>query len=143
MESAKEKYLEIVIAQEEEDKISNARKEEHAQKALLDAEYEDAHISGIDSLFELMFLEDFDAQKLLPIGPTQINELKDEYREKFEIVVDELKYFVLKRSKDKNEEILSLELCMKNVLDETDMEGKKRLDEFMHAKKEVRFLRVL
>jgi glutathionylspermidine synthase len=138
METAKEKYLEIVIAQEEEEKISNARREEYAQKALLDAEYEDAHISGIESLFEVMFLEDSDAKKLLPIGPTQINELKDEYREKFEIVIDELKYIVLKRSKDKKEEIASLQLCMKNVRNETDMQGRKRLDEFMHAKKEVR-----
>lgn len=137
MESAKEKYMEIVIAQEEEEKISNARSEENAKKTLTESEYQGAHISGIDSLFEIMFMEDADAQKLLPIGPTQINDLKEEYREKFEIVIDELKYIVLKRSKDKKEEIESLAICMKSVREEGDKEGRKRLDQFMHEKKEV------
>ncbi len=137
MEAAKEKYMEIVIAQEEEEKISNARKEENLQKELLDANYEDAHVSGIDSLFDLMFLEDLDSKKLLPIGPAQISELRDIYREKFEIVINELKHFVLKRSHDKKEEIASLESCMKNVRYEVDKEGKKRLNEFLHDKKEV------
>ena len=137
MESAKEKYLEVVIAQEEEEKISNARNEDQIQKGLLDESYDEAHISGIDSLFDIMFTEDFDAQKLLPIAPNQINELREDYKEKIEIVINELKHFVMKRSNDKKEEIKSIEICMKNARNDSDKESRKRLDQFMHDKKEV------
>ena len=40
MNAAKEKYMEVVIAQEEEDKILNSKKEEQKHKQELDALYE-------------------------------------------------------------------------------------------------------
>lgn len=129
--------MEVVIAQEEEEKIENAKKDGLKRQSDLNTLYEEARILGLDNLFDSMFSEDFDAQKLLPIGPVQINELKEEYRTKFEIVVNELKHFVLKRSNDKKDEIQSLETCIQGVKNESDQEAAHRLNEFLHQKKEV------
>jgi hypothetical protein len=84
-----------------------------------------------------MFAEDYDFQKLLPVGPVQINDMKEEYRAKFDIAVNELKHFVLKRSGDKADEIESLKSCLSSVKAESDQKSILKLQEFQHQKKEV------
>jgi hypothetical protein len=86
-------------------------------------------------MFDAMFNEDKDFERIQSVAPVQINDLKDQYRAKFEIVVDELKHFVLKRSEDKKEEINSLMACINGVMKETDSVSVVKIKEFMHNKK--------
>jgi hypothetical protein len=137
MSAAKDKYIDVVMAHEEEEKIINSKRDSLQKQREQDEMYEEAHILGIDSLFDLMFNDDYDFNKLLPIGPAQINEIKEEYRVKFEIAINEMKHFVLKRSNDKKDEIKALMACVANVKGGLDKEAIARLNEFQHNKKVV------
>ena len=128
----------FALAHEEEEKIIIAKRDSAQKKKEQDVMFEEAHIFGVDSLFDLMFNDDYDFNKLLPIGPAQINEIKEEYRAKFEIAVEEMKHFVLKRSNDKKDEVKALMECVLRVKGEADKEAISRLDEFQHNKKMVR-----
>nr|KAJ3419777.1 Dynein regulatory complex subunit 3 [Polyrhizophydium stewartii] len=134
---AHEKYIDSIIAQEEEEKVAASKKEEQRKRAELDALHEKAHILHIDVLFDSMFGEDADFQKLVPIAPSIIYEMREEFRAKFEIVVKELKHFVLRKSQEKAEEIAQLRKCVSDVKGASDKECMKRFEEFQHKKKEL------
>ena len=87
-----------------------------------------------------MFGEDPDFQKLIPIAPSIINEMKEEFRAKFEVVIKEMKHYVLKKSQEKEEEVTMIKQCISNVKIERDRECIKELESYMHRKKEVSFL---
>lgn len=53
--------------------------------------------------------------------PDPFNEIREEYHTKFEIVLNELKHFALKRAKEKKEECEMFNRCL--------AEAKKRVDE--------------
>lgn len=96
-----------------------------------------AHILRIDSLFDRMFDDDLDFIKLVPIAPAIINDMKEEFRAKFEIVVKELKHFVLKKSAEKEEETYLIKNSTDKVKASSDENCKLKLNAFYHQKKEV------
>ncbi|KAI8914006.1 hypothetical protein DFJ77DRAFT_465521 [Powellomyces hirtus] len=121
--AAKEQYIDDIIAQEEEDKIVAARKEsDKAAKEHADL-YESSHIPGLDTLFTHLFSHDGDFQRFAPIiTPDPFHELRDEYGAKVAVVVNELTQFVLKRAKDKRDEVDLFAACLRDAQAKIDAE---------------------
>jgi hypothetical protein len=134
---ARDKYMDSIIAQEEEDKISRSKRLEQQKKQEVDAVYYKAHILGIDTMFDTMFNDDPDFQKLVPIAPAIIYEMREDYRAKFDVIVQELKHFELKKSKERLDEIAALKLGLAHVKGKSDKECKIKLEQFNHKRKEV------
>lgn len=84
-----------------------------------------------------MFNEDPDFKKLLPIAPTIINDMKEEFKAKFDIVLKEFKLFVMKKTQEKDEEVAMIEGCIADVLTDANKENLVKLERFYHQKKEV------
>ncbi|KAJ3198692.1 Dynein regulatory complex subunit 3, partial [Dinochytrium kinnereticum] len=135
--ASREKYIDDLIAMEEEEKILNSKKEELRKKQEQDVLYEAAHILGIDTLFDDMFIEDMDYQRLQIAATDRILDLQDDYRAKFEIVVNELRHFVLKRHSERQDEHKSFKDCINNAKGEVDSECLKALDRYSHYKKQM------
>ncbi|KAI8915048.1 hypothetical protein BC831DRAFT_488112 [Entophlyctis helioformis] len=132
-----EKYIDSIISLEEEEKVAAAKKEDQRKRAELDALHGKAHILHVDVLFDTMFGEDHDFQKLVPIAPSIIYEMREEYRAKFDIVIKELKHFVLRKSQDKAEEIAQVRKCISDVKGASDAQCLEKLEAFQHKKKEL------
>ncbi|KAJ3287744.1 Dynein regulatory complex subunit 3 [Borealophlyctis nickersoniae] len=135
--AAREKYIDDLIAQEEEEKVQVAKREEEKKKEETNALHESAHILGIDTLFTTMFHEDPDFSKLSPISTDQVNDLKEEYHAKFEVVTNELKHFVLRRSQEKSDEMAMFKSCLREAKGERDEECIKQLNRYQHLKKQL------
>ncbi|KAJ3000105.1 Dynein regulatory complex subunit 3 [Globomyces sp. JEL0801] len=134
---ASEKYIDSIISQEEDEKTNLAKKENIRKQMEIDNLNNKAHILYIDTLFDRMFDEDADFKKLVPIAPAIVIDMKEEFRAKFEIVVKELKHFVLKKSQEKQDECSMIEQCMNEVKNASDEQCLEKLTEFYHKKKEL------
>lgn len=86
-----------------------------------------------------MFNDDPDYKKLLPIAPTVLTDMKEEFRAKFDVVVKEFKVYVLKKSSEKDEEISMIYKCINDVKRDSDKECLVKLELFYKQKKQVRF----
>jgi hypothetical protein len=84
-----------------------------------------------------MFGDDPDFQKLVPIAPAIIYEMREEFRAKFDIVIKEMKHFVLRKSQEKAEEIYAIRKCVSDVRTACDDECTVKINTFHHLKKEV------
>lgn len=76
-----------------------------------------------------------DFKRLLPIAPSMINELRDDYRANFEIVSKELKFFSLQKSTERKQEAEMLGAAIHDTLIKSDFKCVQKLQEFNHAKK--------
>lgn len=94
-----------------------------------------AHILGIDTLFDSIFAEDRDFQRLLPIAPAIISEMKEDYKARFEITTKELKLFQLKKSTERQEEIDLINQSLQDQKRSSDRECKAKIEIFQHEKK--------
>ncbi|KAJ3099516.1 Dynein regulatory complex subunit 3 [Physocladia obscura] len=88
-----------------------------------------------------MFVNDLDYQKLISVNPDRTMDLQEEYRAKFEVIVNELRHFALKKRAEMNEELNAFNECLKQTKKETDGECVKMLDDYSHLKKKL--LRIL
>ena len=84
-----------------------------------------------------MFNEDPDYKKLLPIAPTVLTDMKEEFRAKFDVVVKEFKVYVLKKTSEKDEEINMIYKCIGDVKRDSDKESLAKLELFYKQKKQV------
>ena len=84
-----------------------------------------------------MFNDDGDFKKLLPVAPTILSDMKEEFRAKFEIVVKESKLFVLKNSHEKEEEVRLIQKCLTDETTASNNACLVKLEVFNHQKKEV------
>ena len=85
-----------------------------------------------------MFTEDKDCQKLMIVSPIAINELKEQYKAKFEVIVNELKHFALKKAKEKSDEIQLLHSCLDAAIEERNKYCTRLLNDYQHNKKRVK-----
>lgn len=85
-----------------------------------------------------MFGEDEDFKKLVPIAPAIIYEMREEFRAKFEVVIKEMKHFVLKKSHEKAEEIAMIRKCIQDVKSESDRDCMVKLEAYQHDRKLVK-----
>ncbi|KAI9002253.1 hypothetical protein BC832DRAFT_560967 [Gaertneriomyces semiglobifer] len=135
--AARQQYVDDIIAQEEEDKIVAAKKSEDKRQAELDALYESAHIQNIDTLFSSLF-EDPDFRLFATlISPDPFTDLHDEFQTKCEVVINELKNFVLRRVKERQEEEGMFMDCLKSAREKVDGECMERLKAFGGVKKRL------
>ncbi|KAJ3027082.1 UNVERIFIED_CONTAM: Dynein regulatory complex subunit 3 [Siphonaria sp. JEL0065] len=139
--AAREKYIDDLIALEEEEKIAIQKKEEARKRQELNNLHLAAHIEGIDTLYDDMFNSDPDYQKLMPINPDRTMDLMEEYRAKFEVVVNEMRHFALKKRAEMDDELKQFNECLAGTKKETDGECIKMLNTYSHFKKKL--LRVL
>ncbi|KAI8911701.1 hypothetical protein EDD86DRAFT_224677 [Gorgonomyces haynaldii] len=137
IKAAREKYIDSIIAQEQEEKAAKTKKEEAQKKAETDSIYNKAHILGIDTLFDSMFGDDPDFQKLVPIAPAIIFELREDYRAKFDIIIQELKLFQLKKSQERTDEMNMVDRALSEVNGASDKICMEKLEIFQHQKKEL------
>ena len=134
---ARSTYIDVLIALEEEEKVSNTKKEENAinkQKNLL---FENAHINGLDNLFDNLFLEDADFQKIFPIGKLAIIEQREEYRFRCEPVIQELSKFVLNKHKEQFDDITQFQKCKQDACSSHDSTCIEMINEYQHVKKQL------
>jgi hypothetical protein len=84
-----------------------------------------------------MFLEDQDYQKLQLVAKERITDLQDDYHAKFEVILNELKHFVLKKHSEREDELSMFRNCLASAKKEVDDDCIKKIDEFSHYKKTV------
>ncbi|KAI9094323.1 hypothetical protein DFS34DRAFT_243321 [Phlyctochytrium arcticum] len=136
--AAKQQYIDDIIAQEEEDKIVAARMEDDRRQREQAVLFESAHIPGIDVLFGNLFSEDPEFQRFASIiTPEPFGDLRDEYQAKFDVVVNELRHFALKRAAEKKEELDSFTRCVAETKAKTDQESWNRCKRFSGSKKRL------
>ncbi|KAJ3123148.1 Dynein regulatory complex subunit 3 [Nowakowskiella sp. JEL0407] len=135
--AARERYIDDLIAIEEEEKVAIGRKEEMKRMREAEELCEGAHVAKIDRLFDEMFDEDQDFQKLLPLARENIEELRGDYRAKFEVIAKELKHFALKKNKDKADEFEMFQKCKWDAKMEKDEDGIKQLHKYQNVKKQL------
>ncbi|KAJ1564306.1 Dynein regulatory complex subunit 3 [Cladochytrium tenue] len=82
-----------------------------------------------------MMGEDQDYQRILHTAPDRLTELQEAYRAKFEVVVDELKQFVLRRHAEKQEEEAMFDECLRTAKADVDRSCRERMDAYSHEKK--------
>ncbi|KAJ3221775.1 Dynein regulatory complex subunit 3, partial [Clydaea vesicula] len=137
VEEAKGKYMDDLIALEEEEKVANSRKEEDMKLQEMELLYQSAHIEGIDKLFNSMFQDDPDFQKLVAIDKVIINDLKDELKPKIDLILEDLSKFCLKRHEEIQEEKSIFDNCKFQNQNYHDLECIKILNEYQHSKKQL------
>ncbi|KAJ3088362.1 Dynein regulatory complex subunit 3, partial [Quaeritorhiza haematococci] len=136
--AAREKYLDDLIAMEEEDKITHAKKEEMKKKAELDALYQAAHIAGIDDLFDTMFNDDPDFPRmLLPLAREHITTMQEEYRAKFSPIIQEVNRMAQSKQREKEDEHRMLQRCMDEAKSEHDGECARAIKKYQVLKKQL------
>ncbi|KAJ3072838.1 Dynein regulatory complex subunit 3 [Podochytrium sp. JEL0797] len=104
--AAREKYIDNLIALEEEEKVTMQKREEDRKQGELNALHLAAHIEGIDVLFDDMFNSDAEYLKLMIVCPERTTDLMEDYRAKFEVVVNELRHFALKKRAEMDDELM-------------------------------------
>jgi len=130
--------LDDLIALEEEEKVANDRSADDSQQALKKALYESAHIAGLDRLFQAMFLEDSEFQRIFPIDRNGILELRDaEYRNRCDPIIEDLRKFALRRFVEQREEIAAFEKCKAEAVASHDSVCVKLYDSYQHIKKQL------
>ena len=137
IKAAKEKYMDDLIALGEEEKIANAKKGASKKSQEQDVQYKRAHIGGIDNLFERMFEEDQDYKRLFPLARQQVLDQREDFSNKFEIIIREFTSIALKKCLEKDEEQKMFKNCLATAKKEADAGCIQQLNEFSHMKKTV------
>ncbi|TPX46229.1 hypothetical protein SeMB42_g03779, partial [Synchytrium endobioticum] len=136
MTEARSKYMDNIIAMEEEERIA-AEKRAALQKAAQEAaKFAEAHIPGLDKLFDAMFSDDKDFVRLQPLDVDRISDIREQYRAKFDVSVNELIHFVMKRHQERVNEIHGFHLAIEEARAPGDADAIKELDRFMRGKKQ-------
>lgn len=125
-----------MIALEEEEKDSQAKRETERALAEKNRLYDAAHLNSIDYLFQDMFENDADFKRFLPIAETRINDIVEAYRARFTPVLEEMKTALLKQQELKEQEIKQFEQCVGLAKEERDQSAIKMLNDFNHRKKQ-------
>jgi len=135
VEKSRAVYLDDLIALEEEEKILKSKKEKQEQRRKLEELFEEAHIKNIDMLFNDMFEQDPDFHKIKILAPDKIQDLNEDYRTKFEIVIVEMKDFILKKHSEVQEEKELITKAIEDAKAETDAKGIQLVNDLEHRKK--------
>lgn len=127
--------MDDLIAIEEEEKISQTKKDTLHTQSTQSKIHTQAHLTNIESLFTGMFDSDKEYLKFHEIAPESIHEQVHEYSLRFSKCLDELVSFVLTRNAILDSERKNFEDCKQATKKEHDDECKARLKEFIKFKK--------
>lgn len=89
-------------------------------------------------LFETIFKDDKDLAKYRHLADQMLKELHDDFKVKLDIVITELRHFVLKQVEIRADEIKLYQKCTDDVKGEVDKECISRIRAFIKYKKHVR-----
>ncbi|KAJ3339625.1 Dynein regulatory complex subunit 3 [Gonapodya sp. JEL0774] len=131
---AREQFIDNLIAMEEEEKVLTNKKEEAKKSGLVAALYAKAHIPSLLSLFDSFFCEP-DFQRFVPLARDLVAACVEDYRAKFAPVVTDLANFVLKKAREREEEIEVFQRCLGEAKRDTDAEALIWIEDFQHSKK--------
>lgn len=84
-----------------------------------------------------MFADDKDYNKLLVLAPQAIGDVRNDFKQKFDVVVKDLMDFTLKKYHDKEDEKLMYKNCLDMAVKEKNNESLAKLNEYLHFKKMV------
>jgi len=112
-----------------------SKKEKLEQRRKLEQLFEEAHIKNIDMLFNDMFEQDPDFHKIKILAPDKIQDLNEDYRAKFDIIIIEMKDFILKKHSEVQEEKELITRAIEDAKAETDAKGIKLVNDLEHRKK--------
>ncbi|KAI9179347.1 hypothetical protein H9P43_004666 [Blastocladiella emersonii ATCC 22665] len=133
--AAREKYIDDMIAIEEEQKIVAKQEAEALRRREEDERFAAAFLPGIQSLFETLIGTDQDYQRLLMLGREVLVDLQHQYRDKFDAVVRDLVANVIAQHEARADEVAEYAECLEDTMATSDAQGRRLLDEFMHVKK--------
>ncbi|KAI9138714.1 hypothetical protein BKA69DRAFT_1090274 [Paraphysoderma sedebokerense] len=124
----------IAALKEQEESIQKKKAELEQQKSSSKL-YTDAHIPDIDRLFQNMFSQDNEFRKLQSLSKDAVTEIIENYRARFEIILNELKHAILKQHHLRSDEYSFFKQCIGDAKDEVDSLGIRQINQFMHEKK--------
>ncbi|KAI9221018.1 hypothetical protein BC828DRAFT_382162 [Blastocladiella britannica] len=135
IKDARAKYIDDIIAIEEEHKIVAKQQAEAVRVHELDEIHARAFLPGIHNLFTLMLDHDPDYARILLLARETLLEVQTGYRAKFDAVVADLTALVLARHDRRAREVKAYADCVSEAMAIADTQGRARLDTFLHAKK--------
>lgn len=94
-------------------------------------------MENIESFFEGMFADDKDLKKFRTLASMELDELQETCRAKINIVVNELKFFVIKQHNAREEESRMFKKCLSDAKNENDSQSIIRIRQFQKEKKRV------
>ena len=137
VKQAKEKYLDVLIAIEQTEKEAAARLEQDVQRQQQDELLKSLHLDHVDMLFDNMFREDMDLKKYRPLADQAIHDLHDEYRVKYEIVINDLRHFIAKQKEARADELKVYQKSVDEVKMDVDRECIDKIHGFHQYKKQM------
>lgn len=138
VKTAREKYMDVLIALEEEEKVANDRKQTEEQEREKSFVYARAHILGLDKFLTSIFDEDPEFQRIFPIDQKSIMDQRDsDFVSKCNPIVEELIESALKRLADAKAEIEQLENCKQEAIGYHAKICIQLYNNYLHMKKQV------
>lgn len=136
--TAREKYVDDLIALEEEEKVANDRKAEGVRDLERAHVYERAHILGLDKFLVSIFMDDSEFQRIFSIDTIAIQEQKEaDFRKKCEPIINELVHFALKRYSEQKMEVDQFQKCKQEAIDYHADICIELYNHYQHVKKQV------
>ncbi|KAJ1503426.1 Dynein regulatory complex subunit 3 [Coelomomyces lativittatus] len=134
--TAREIYIDDIIAIEEEQKIISKQIEEKEKQLKEQEKYTSAYLPGIDQFFDQLFSLDGDYQKLLLFAKDILIELQKQFQEKIHPVLMECMNEVFKQQALRQEEWEQYQSCVHQSIEQNDKEGQRQLKVFQKQKKQ-------
>ncbi|KXS22377.1 outer arm dynein light chain 1 [Gonapodya prolifera JEL478] len=134
VKNAREKFVDNLIAMEEEEKVLISKREAATRSKEEADRYDTAHIPRLATLFDSFFGEP-EFQRYAPLARDPVTACVDDYRVKFASVVGDLATFVLKKAKEREEEIRVFTDCLNASKRDADAECLAWIENFQHSKK--------
>jgi hypothetical protein len=124
-----------MIALEEEAKVALKAAEVSQKAAAIASSVADLFLPGVDQLFSIMFDVDDDYLHLKIIAPEVLDEIRETFRTKFVVVVDDLISNAKAHRELKDNEINAFYSEILRTTKKSDSCGKISLNGFLHRKK--------
>jgi hypothetical protein len=135
---AREKYVDDLIALEEEEKVANDRKSEEERSLERAHVYERAHILGLDRFLLAIFQDDSEYERILTIDKMAIQEQREgDFIKKCEPIINELVHFALKRHSEQKMEVKQFQKCKQEAIDYHADICIELYNHYQHVKKQV------
>ncbi|KAJ3369772.1 Dynein regulatory complex subunit 3 [Allomyces arbusculus] len=133
--AAREKYIDDIIAIEEEQKITTKADLERAALADQAAQLRSAFLPGINTLFETMFSTDTDYARLLPLAPGVLGDLQATFATAFATTVTDLTAQAHAHRALRAQELAEFHDSVASTTRATDAVAAQIVADFMHDRK--------
>jgi hypothetical protein len=94
-------------------------------------------MDNIDGFFDVMFSDDKDLKKFRILAAVELDEMQETFRAKINVVVNEMKHFIIKQHAIREEELKMFNRCLVDSKTEMDNQSIVRIHQFQRDKKKV------